>query len=69
MLIVCRHILDEGSFNFADMLRSLGKSYRKKKKKPKAKMIFEQTRKKEKGKTNTRFKINHKKSHKTVKTQ
>ena len=69
MLIVCRHILDEGSFNFADMLRSLGQSYRKKKKKPKAKMIFEQTRKKEKGKTNTRFKINHKKSHKTVKTQ
>ena len=32
-------------------------------------MIFEQTRKKEKGKTNTRFEINHKKSHKTVKTQ
>ena len=35
MLIVCRHILDEGSFNFADLLRSLGQSYRKKKAKSK----------------------------------
>ena len=48
MLIVCRHLLEEGSFNFADLLRSLGQSYRKKK--PKAKMIFEQTRKKKKEK-------------------
>ena len=67
MLIVCRHILEEGSFNFADLLRSLGQSYRKKK--TKSKDDFRTNKEKEKGKTNTRFKINHKKSHRTVKTQ
>ena len=48
MLIVCRHILEEGSFNFADLLRSLGQSYRKKK--TKSKDDFRTNKEKEKRK-------------------